>query len=180
MNIHTQEYARSSRIPKSRPRNVPGAGWPTAVALPALIGGRGEPGENKAETERRGKRSIRPDERNSGAVRVLRSESLKQHVHPAIAETLGGPGGVRTHDVLSEADYESAACNQHGVRPTKLRSVATNETTMTCQQKSPVYPKAGLFDDRPTYYTKAGRPGHRARDFRALNLTRLNSLRGTT
>lgn len=29
----------------------------------------------------------------------------------------GGPGGSRTHGVLSEADYESAACNQHGVRP---------------------------------------------------------------
>lgn len=31
----------------------------------------------------------------------------------------GGPGGIRTHGVLSEADYESAACNQHGVRPNK-------------------------------------------------------------
>jgi hypothetical protein len=35
------------------------------------------------------------------------------------AHNLGGPGGIRTHDVLSEADYESAACNQHGVRPKK-------------------------------------------------------------
>lgn len=34
-------------------------------------------------------------------------------------EPFGGPGRSRTDDVLSEADYESAACNQHGVRPKK-------------------------------------------------------------
>jgi hypothetical protein len=34
----------------------------------------------------------------------------------------GGPGGIRTHGVLSEADYESAACNQHGVRPKKKKT----------------------------------------------------------
>ena len=37
-------------------------------------------------------------------------------------DKLGGPGGIRTHDVLSEADYESAACNQHGVRPEKKKT----------------------------------------------------------
>lgn len=31
--------------------------------------------------------------------------------------SIGGPGRSRTDGVLSEADYESAACNQHGVRP---------------------------------------------------------------
>ncbi len=30
---------------------------------------------------------------------------------------LGGPGGIRTHGGISPADYESAACNQHSVRP---------------------------------------------------------------
>lgn len=96
---------------------------------------------------------------------------------PDLIGSNGGPGRVRTDDVLSEADYESAACNQHGVRPTKLPSVAK---TTAQQQKSPVYPKAGLFDDRPTYYTKHHRPGHLARDFRALKLTGLNSLQGKT
>jgi hypothetical protein len=40
-----------------------------------------------------------------------------QRQNPQSQAKLGGPGGIRTHDVLSEADYESAACNQHGVRP---------------------------------------------------------------
>jgi hypothetical protein len=109
--------------------------------------------------------------RASVFIRKERSGRRKRPATLRPARIDGGPGRVRTDDGISPADYESAACNQHGVRPTKLRSVATNETTNTAkqhQQKSPVYPKAGLFDDRPTYYTKAGRPGHRARHFRAL------------
>jgi hypothetical protein len=39
----------------------------------------------------------------------------------------GGPGGSRTHGVLSEADYESAACNQHGVRPVSRRIFLNSE-----------------------------------------------------
>lgn len=58
-----------------------------------------------------------------GKPRVLR----KKFLGFKIAETLGGPGRVRTDDGISPADYESAACNQHGVRPTKLRSVARTE-----------------------------------------------------
>jgi hypothetical protein len=99
-----------------------------------------------------------------------------------IAETLGGPGGVRTHDVLSEADYESAACNQHGVRPTKLRSVAR---TKELQQQG--INKKARSTQRPGF-SMTGRHTTRKRAGLAIvhatsvhkRLTKLNSLRGKT
>src|SRR5258708_7618964 len=66
-----------------------------------------------------------------------------QNARDLAGTTNGGPGGSRTHGVLSEADYESAACNQHGVRPKKkTRSEGRARTLMW-----------------PTYYTKKGASG---------------------
>ena len=52
----------------------------------------------------------------------------------------GGPGGIRTHGVLSEADYESAACNQHGVRPCQSRK---KETRCLGRASGGILPESG-------------------------------------
>ncbi|SPD37763.1 protein of unknown function (plasmid) [Cupriavidus taiwanensis] len=44
-----------------------------------------------------------------GGVQTVATQTVKSK--------LGGPGGIRTHGGIFPADYESAACNQHGVRP---------------------------------------------------------------
>ncbi|CAG9199337.1 hypothetical protein BCAR13_1260022 [Paraburkholderia caribensis] len=60
----------------------------------------------------------------------------------------GGPGGSRTHGVLSEADYESAACNQHGVRPNDASQWKLEKTNKKTRSEGRACPSIGRHTTR--------------------------------
>jgi hypothetical protein len=65
------------------------------------------------------------DDRSTAKLRMLNRCSLarfaedtaEKRENPQTLDGFGGPGRVRTDDGISPVDYESTACNQHGVRP---------------------------------------------------------------
>jgi len=63
-------------------------------------------------------------------------------------QTFGGPGGIRTHGVLSEADYESAACNQHGVRPNDASQWKLEKTNKKTRSEGRACPSIGRHTTR--------------------------------